>query len=208
MGLAQPKTYRYSFEEYLEAEREAVERSEFIDGEIYAMAGESGRHGDISMNLAAIIQSGLRGTNYRGRVKDTKVKSGILKSHFGKGMVSYPDLLVICGEPEYHDKFKDIVLNPAVIIEVLSETTEEFDRGVKFVRYRNFNDTLNDYILVSQDEAHIEHFIRQKNGDWLLKKYYGLDKSFRIDSINCVLHLSEIYERLEFEEIEKAEKLN
>ncbi len=200
MGLAQPKTYPYSFEEYLEAEREAGERSEFIDGEIYAMAGESSRHGEISMNLAGIIQNQLRGTNCRGRVKDTKVKSGILKSRFGKGMVSYPDILVICGEPEYHDKFKDIVLNPAVIIEVLSEGTEEFDRGVKFVRYRNFNDSLTDYILVSQIEPHIEHYIRQKNGDWLLKEYYGLEKSFRIDSINCSLNLSEIYERIEFEE--------
>lgn len=200
MGLAQPKTYLYSFEEYLETERIADERSELIDGEIYAMAGESSRHGDISMNLAGFIQNQLRGTNCRGRTKDTKVKSGALKDRFGKGMISYPDLVVICGEPEYHDKFKDIVLNPAVIIEVLSEATEEFDRGVKFIRYRNFNDTLTDYILVSQDEAHIEHYIRQKNGDWLLKEYYGLEKSFPIDSINCTLKLSEIYERIEFDD--------
>lgn len=115
-------------------------------------------------------------------------------------MISYPDIVVICGEPEYHDKHKDIVLNPAVIIEVLSGTTEEFDRGVKFMRYRNFNDTLTDYILVSQDEPHIELYIRQPNGDWLLKEYYGLDKSFRIDSINCTIDLAEIYERVEFED--------
>ncbi len=115
-------------------------------------------------------------------------------------MISYPDIVVICGEPEYHDKHKDIVLNPAVIIEVLSETTEEFDRGVKFMRYRNFNDTLTDYILVSQDEPHIEHFIRQKNGDWLLKEYYDLDKSFPIDSINCIFDLAEVYDRIEFED--------
>ena len=200
MGLAQPKTYLYSFEEYLEAERVADERSELIDGEIYAMAGESGKHGDISSNLAILIGSQLRGTSCRSRIKDTKVKSGALKERFGKGMISYPDLVVICGEPEYHDKFKDIVLNPAVIIEVLSDATEEFDRGVKFMRYRNFNDTLTDYILVSQDEAHIEHYIRQQNGDWLLKEYYGLEKSFPIDSINCTLKLSEIYERVEFDD--------
>jgi Uma2 family endonuclease len=200
MGLAQPKTYYYSLEEYLEIERRAGERSEFIDGEIYAMAGKSGRHGDISMNLAGIIQNQLRGTNYRGRTKDTKVKSGALKERFGKGMISYPDLVVICGEPEYHDRHKDVVLNPAVIIEVLSETTEEFDRGVKFMRYRNFNETLTDYILVSQDEPHVEHYIRQENGDWLLKEYYDLDAAFRIDSINCLLNLAEVYERIEFAE--------
>ena len=199
MGLAQPKTYFYSFEEYLEAEREADERSEFIDGEIYAMAGESGRHGDISANFLALIVAKLRGSECRARTKDTKIKSGALQTRFGKGMISYPDIVVICGEPEYHDKHKDIVLNPAVIIEVLSDTTEEFDRGVKFMRYRNFNDTLTDYILVSQDEPHIEHYIRQENGDWLLKEYYGLEKSFRIDSIDCLLELSEIYDRIEFD---------
>lgn len=200
MGLAQPKTYFYSFEEYLEAERRADVRSEFIDGKIYAMAGESGRHGDISTNLTALIATQLRGTNCRVRLKDTKVKSGAIKERFGKGMISYPDLVVICGEPEYHDQHKDIVLNPAVIIEVLSETTEEFDRGVKFLRYRNFNDTLTDYILVSQGEPHIEHYIRQENGDWLLKEYYGLEKCFRIDSINCAIDPAEVYERIEFEE--------
>ena len=141
----------------------------------------------------------IRGSECRARTKDTKIKSGVLQTRFGKGMISYPDIVVICGEPEYHDKHKDIVLNPAVVIEVLSETTEEFDRGVKFMRYRNFNDTLTDYILVSQDEPHIEHYIRQKNGDWLLKEYYGLEKSFRIDSIDCLLKLSEIYDRIEFD---------
>ena len=149
--------------------------------------------------LIGIIGLQLRGTENRVRAILTKVKSGALKERFGKGMISYPDLVVICGEPEYHDKHKDIVLNPAVIIEVLSETTEEFDRGVKFMRYRNFNDTLTDYILVSQDEPHIEHYIRQKNGDWLLKEYYGLDAEFRIDSIDCSLNLKDIYDRIEFE---------
>ncbi|MGI8495775.1 MAG: Uma2 family endonuclease [Pyrinomonadaceae bacterium] len=122
-----------------------------------------------------------------------------MKDRFGNGMISYPDIVVICGEPEYHDKHKDIVLNPAVIIEVLSDTTEEFDRGEKFMRYRNFNYTLTDYILVSQIEPHIEHFSRQKNGDWLLKEYYGWDAQFRIDSINCSLQSAEIYDRIEFE---------
>jgi len=200
MGLAKVKSKPYyTIEQYLNHEREADERSEFIDGEIYAMAGESGAHGDISMNLAGILQSQLRGTNCRGRIKDTKVRSGALKEHFGKGMISYPDLVVICGEPEYHDKHQDIVLNPTVIIEVLSDSTAEFDRGVKFVRFRNFNPTLSDYILVWQDEPHIEHYTRQASGDWLLREYDGLDKSFPIDSVNCSLSMADIYDRIEFE---------
>jgi Uma2 family endonuclease len=200
MGLAKAKTEPYfTAEEYLTYEREADERSELIDGEIYAMAGESPAHGDISMNVAGILHNQLRGTNCRGRIKDTKVKSGALKERFGKGMISYPDVVVICGEPEYHDKHKDIVLNPTVIIEVLSESTADFDRGVKFTRYRMFNPTLTDYVLIWQDEALVEHYIRQENDDWLLKEYHGLDKSFRIDSINCSLSMAEIYERIEVE---------
>lgn len=200
MGLAKLKPYYYTLEQYLEIEREADERSEFVDGEIYAMAGESGKHGDISQNLAGILYNELRGSKCRARIKDTKVRSGSVKEKFGRGMISYPDLLIICGEPEYHDKHTDIVLNPTVIIEVLSESTAEFDRGTKFMRYRSFNPTLSDYILVSQDEAHVEHYIRQSNGDWVLREYYGADKTFQIDSIECSLNLADIYDRVELEQ--------
>ncbi len=199
MGLAEPKTYPYALEEYLELERSAELRSEFVDGEIFAMAGESGRHGDISASLLSSIVAGLRGSDCRARTKDTKVKSGALSKKFGKGMISYPDIVVICGEPEYHDKHKDVILNPKVVIEVLSESTEDFDRGTKFMRYRSFNDTLTDYILVSQDKPLIEHFIRQTNGDWLLKEYKGLKTEFQIESISCLLTLPEIYDRVEFD---------
>ncbi|MDQ2746906.1 MAG: Uma2 family endonuclease [Acidobacteriota bacterium] len=200
MALAKVKSNPYfTVEQYLEYEREADERSEFLDSEIYAMAGESRRHGDISANVTGILYVQIRGTPCRVRIKDTKVKSGALKERFGKGMISYPDVVVICGEPEYHDKHTDIVLNPTVIIEVLSESTADFDRGVKFTRYRMFNPTLTDYILIWQDEAIVEHYIRQASGDWLLKEYHGLDKTFRIDSIECSLNLADIYERVEFE---------
>ena len=116
-------------------------------------------------------------------------------------MISYPDLVVICGKPEYHDKHQDIILNPWVIIEILSDSTTEFDRGVKFMRYRNFNPTLSDYLLVWQDEPHVEHYTRQANGNWLLREYDGLDKSFRIALINCSLNMADIYDRVEYEQI-------
>lgn len=200
MGIAKLKSKPYyTVEQYLNWEREGDERSEFLDGEIYGMAGESGAHGDISTNLTMNLALQLRGTNCRARTKDSKVRSGALKEHLGRGMVSYPDLVVICGEVEYHDEQKDVILNPKVVIEVLSDSTEEFDRSTKFMRYRNFNPTLTDYILVSQTEPHVEHYIRLENGEWLLREYDGLDKSFQIDSINCTISLNDLYERVSFE---------
>ena len=200
MGLAQRKVKPYyTVDQYLNWERQADERSEFVDGEIYAMAGESGTHGDISMNLAGMLQNQLKGTPCRARTKDSKVRSGAMKEHLGRGMISYPDMVVICGEVEYHDDQKDVIVNPKVILEVLSDSTEEFDRGTKFIRYRNFNPTLTDYILISQTESHVEHYLRLENGQWLLREYDGLDKSFQIDSINCTISLSELYDRVAFE---------
>ena len=190
---------RYTVEQYLEWERQADERSEFVDGEIYAMAGESGAHADISMNLAVLLGTQLKGGECRARTKDTKVRSGAVKEQFGRGMISYPDMVVICGEPEYHDAHKDIVLNPKVVFEVLSESTEEFDRGTKFMRYRNFNPTLTDYFLIAQHEPHVEHYLRRENGEWLMREYDGLDTKFTIDSINCSISLSDLYDRVEFE---------
>lgn len=188
----------YTIDQYLAWERQAEERSEYLDGEIYAMAGESGAHADISANIVGMLQSQLKGTDCRVRSKDTKVRSGALKEQFGRGMISYPDLVVICGEPQYHDHHKDIILNPRVVIEVLSDSTEEFDRGAKFMRYRNFNPTLTDYILISQDEPHVEHFIRLENGEWLLREYDGLASSFPVDSISCTISLADLYDRVEF----------
>lgn len=201
MGLPKLKVEpSYTLEQYLDWEREAEQRSEYIDGEIYQMAGESGAHADICTNLTMIVASQLRGKPCRARSKDTKVKSGAIENRLGKGMICYPDLVVICGEPRYHDRYRDVVLNPGAIVEVLSDSTAAFDRGVKFTRYRMFNDTLTDYVLISQDEPHVEHYIRQENGDWLLREFYGLDKNFRLDSIDCSLALSEIYDRVEFAE--------
>ncbi len=115
-------------------------------------------------------------------------------------MFSYPDLVVICGEPQYHDEHQDIVLNPAAIIEVLSESTEAFNRGEKFHRYQLWNPTLTDYILVSQSAPVVEHYVRQADGSWSYSIYQGLEQSFSIASINCMLRLSEVYDRIVFPE--------
>ncbi len=211
--LKEKKARQYTVEQYLEMERESPERHEFVDGQIYQMAGESGNHGDVSVNLTREISLQLKGKDCRARSKDTKIKSGGFsqrKANSTKGMFSYPDLVVICGEPEYHDKFKDIVLNPQVSIEVLSDSTEVFDRSAKFTRYRMFNQTLTDYVLVSQDKPMVEHFIRQTDESWKLFIYFGLDKIFKIDSIDCELKLTEIYDRIVFskEALDFIEEIN
>jgi len=191
----------YTVDEYLEMERQSLERHEFIDGEIFLMAGESDEHGDISVNLIRELSLQLKDKNCRVRTKDAKIKSGGFTQKIGqstKGMFSYTDLTVICGEVEHHDKKKEIILNPKVIIEVLSESTEIFDRNDKFTRYKMFNETLTDYVLVSQDKPMIEHFIRQNDNSWKVFTYIGLDKVCGIESIECELKLAEIYDRVNF----------
>lgn len=199
--MAFPKTkFVYTIENYLNIDRSEDERYEYLDGEIYLMAGESDAHGDISTNLIGILYNNLKGTNCRARAKDTKVRSGSLpqKPRSTKGMFSYPDVVVICGEPQYLDEHRDVILNPSVIFEVLSESTEQFDRGEKFLRYGNWNPTLTDYVLISQDKPLVEHYIRQADGGWTLYRYSDLDADFTVETINCRFKLADIFDRVEF----------
>ncbi|HJQ22433.1 MAG TPA: Uma2 family endonuclease [Blastocatellia bacterium] len=197
----------YTIEQYLAIERRSEERYEYLDGEIFAMAGESIAHGDICTSLGGFLHSQLRGTPCRVLVKDTKVRSGPNPPpRSTKGLFSYPDLVVICGKVQFHDEHQDVVLNPIVIIEVLSESTESFDRGEKFLRYQEWSPTLSDYLLVWQTRPAIEHFIRQPNGSWSYHLYSGLDQKLIINSINCELRLAEVYERVVFPSEETDEE--
>jgi Uma2 family endonuclease len=209
--MAKPQAqFIFTEEEYLEFERNSDERHEYLDGHLILMAGESDEHGDISANLAGILVTHLRGKPCRARTKDTKVRSGALPRppHNTKGLYSYPDLVVICGEPKHLDSYRDVITNPAVIIEVLSRTTEDHDRRVKFTRYRTWNDTLTDYLLVSQNQAFVEHFLRREDGEWIYRSYWGLGQEVPIDSIQCVLLTTDIYDRINFPETadEEAEE--
>ena len=190
----------YSAEEYLAFERQADERHEYVDGFIYATAGESPTHADISANLVILVGEQLRDSLCRVRTKDTKVRSGPSARHSMKGLFSYPDLVVICGEPQYHDDHRDVVINPRVITEVLSESTEARDRGVKFHRYRTWSPSLTDYVLVWQIAPIIEHYTRQPDGSWSYHVYDGIEVSFSIESINCTLKLADVYARIVFPE--------
>jgi Uma2 family endonuclease len=115
-----------------------------------------------------------------------------------KGLFSYPDLVVICGEPQYLDRFRDVVINPSVIIEVLSQSTEQFDRTTKFMRYNNWNPTLTDYVLVAQSRPLIELYSRQADGSWNYRYAVGLESRLTIKSIHCTLSLAEVYDRVPF----------
>jgi Uma2 family endonuclease len=192
---------RHTDEEYLAMERGSEERHEYLDGQIYAMAGETLEHGIICTNLSWIIRGQLLSKPCLVLSKDMKVRSGPLlrSSQVTKGLYSYPDLLVVCDQPEFHDDYKDVLLNPVVIIEVLSATTEAYDRGQKFLRYRTWLKSLTDYIVVSQYEPLVEHFTLQPDGVWAISAtVVELDGSVSVNSIGCVLSLKEVYDRVVF----------
>ncbi|HYV39253.1 MAG TPA: Uma2 family endonuclease [Gemmataceae bacterium] len=198
MSVAQLLKPEFTVDEYLALERASDQRLIYLDGEIFAMAGESGEHADITSNIVITLGNQLKGKPCRVRSKDTKVRSGIMPMSglSVRGMFSYPDIVVICGEPEYHDAHEDVVINPKVIVETLSESTEAFDRGEKFERYKTWNPTLSDYLLVSQTSYEIQHSSRQADGTWLTRVYKGLDAKVEIASIDCVLRLADIYDRV------------
>ncbi len=197
-----PRT-RTTVDEYLAVERMAFERHTFLDGDVLVMAGESDAHGDISTNIVGLLVPQLKGTPCRARTKDTKVRCALapLKGHERKGLFFYPDIVVICGEVEHHDAHRDIILNPKAIFEVLSPSTEAFDRGEKFTRLQNCNPTLSDYI-VSQDRPQVEHLQRKTDGEWTYRLHQGLEANVMIASISCTLKLADVYDRVVFEAVE------
>jgi Uma2 family endonuclease len=199
MGLPQPKSL-FTVDEYLAFERKADERHYYLDGEIFAMAGENDAHGIITVNVVVTLGSQLKGSPCQARTKDTKVRSGPIpeSGRLSRGLFTYPDILVVCGEPEYHDAFTDVILNPAAILEVLSPSTEAFDRGEKFNRLQTWNPTLRDFLLVSQDQARIEHYSRQADGSWSYQRHVGLETEFAISSIRCTLKVADVYDRIKF----------
>ena len=204
MGLAKVKSVpRLTPEEYLESERESVERREFLDGRIYAMAGESLSHSRICTNLSGEVRSSLRGKPCEPLSPNMKVRTS------SASLFAYPDLTIVCGDPQFHDRKKDVLTNPRVIFEVSSPSTATYDRTTKFQKYSMGNETLTDYILVSQDRPFVEHFRRQSDGNWLYRSLSELSDIVEIVDIDCILRLEEIYERVEFEpeaEIEGTER--
>lgn len=202
MGLAKVKTsVNFTPDEYLRFEREAGTRHEFLDGEIYEMAGESLSHSRICINLAAEVHNKLRGKSCEALSPNMKVRTS------AASLFAYPDLTIVCGEPLFHDAKKDVLTNPKVIFEVLSPSTADYDRTTKFQKYRMGNETLTDFILVSQDKFFVEHFVKQPDGNWLYHSYGEITDVLKIETIECEIILAEIYDRVEFVEETQEEEV-
>lgn len=197
MGVPQTQL-DYSFDDYLANEREKEYRHEYLDGQAYAMAGGSLEHSTACANISGELYIQLKKKPCRALSPNMKVLSGKYSPGESKGLFSYPDVSVVCGEPKFHDERHDVLLNPTLIIEVLSPGTELFDRGEKFKRYRTCLDTLQDYVLVSSASPQIELFQRQPDGFWLYSAVTGLDATIQLPSIDCTLALADVYDRIEF----------
>ena len=176
-------------EEYLAIERAAEFRSEFLNGEMFAMSGVSLQHGRLQQNLTFELMTRLRGSGCEAIHSAVRVR-------VSASMYVYPDASVVCGPPLLGDDKQDILLNPVVIFEVLSPSTEKYDRGLKFQSYRTI-ESLKDYILVDQEKMRIEHYIRQTAG-WTLRDCQHPDEELQIDSIGVSIPLRQIYEGVEF----------
>jgi Uma2 family endonuclease len=180
----------YSPEEYLALERKADYKSEYVNGQIIAMAGASRQHNLIAGNLYREVSQQLRGRPCEAYISDMRVKVS------RTGLYTYPDVVVIYGEIRFEDASNDTLLNPLVIAEVLSASTEAYDRGEKFAHYRRL-ESLQEYLLVSQDKVHIEHYVRQ--GDqWVLSEVSDLHDTLHLASIGCDVVLQEIYHKVQF----------
>ncbi len=173
-------------------ERETDYKSEYLDGEIFAMAGASEAHILIEANVSAEF-------NIQFREKPCQVYTSNMKIYLSKhGMYAYPDAVVVCGEPIYRDKYKDNLINPLLIVEILSPSTEAYDRGEKFLRYRKL-ETFKEYVLISQHAPHIDHYFKQENNKWVLSECDGLQDSIELPSLEMALSLSSIYAKVKFD---------
>ncbi|MCW3098156.1 MAG: uncharacterized protein JWL77_3774 [Chthonomonadaceae bacterium] len=186
---------------YLKLEREAATKSEYIDGQIYAMSGASRQHNRITVDVSGLIHAQLKSGPYEGFASNMRVKVS------DGSMYAYPDVVVACREARFEDEEMDTLLEPTVIIEVFSDGTEKNDRGKKFARYQRI-ESLREYVLISQDEARIECYTRQPDDRWILSKAESLEALIELESIGCVLPLTEVYARIRFEGEEAAETAN
>jgi Uma2 family endonuclease len=191
MSSAQPKIF-LTPEEYLVLERKAERKSEYFGGEMFAIGGASKEHNLIVANVIIALGVQLKKRPCEVYPSDMRVKVS------DTGLYTYPDVVVVCGEPQFDSAFaeqKDTLLNPIVIVEVLSDSTEQYDRGKKFSYYRRIA-SLAEYLLIAQDECRVEQYVRQSDGRWLLSETSNLADTIVLSSINCQIALKEIYDKV------------
>ncbi|HYW13251.1 MAG TPA: Uma2 family endonuclease [Longimicrobium sp.] len=177
---------RYTPEEYFALERNAEFKSEYLDGRIVAMTGASSVHATIAGNVFAELRTRLRGGSCRAFISDLRIQVA------GGRRYTYPDASAVCGEPRFMDGTPDTLMNPALIVEVLSPSTEAYDRGDKFLHYRGI-ESLQEYVLVAQDRVLVERFVRAGEF-WTLSTVSDGDASLELTSVGCEIPLREIYE--------------
>lgn len=187
--MATQSFLRISEEEYLQLERAAEFRNEFVDGQIFAMSGGSPRHSMIAGSFQSELRLALRGGDCNVFTSDLKVRSPQSRSYV------YPDVSVVCNKLEMHPGTDDVVTNPVMIVEVLSPSTAAYDRGKKFALYREIP-SLKEYVLVHTTDAHIERFTRGAEATWIFRDYEGLQAAIDFDSIGCAIRLSDLYEKV------------
>ena len=188
----QPKL-QLTFDDWLEGERASLEgRSEYLDGEVFAMTGASVEHNAIVVNIVRELSIQMKGRPCQVYANDLKVR--IRPADAGK----YPDLIALCGEHQFQDGRRDVLLNPSLIVEVLSDSTEAYDRGKKFAIYRQIP-SLREYLLISQHQVQVELFSRGDDGRWTLSDYSALSDSVLLPSVGCTLSLAEVYDKVDLQ---------
>ncbi len=183
--------------QYLDLERAAPHKSEYLHGQIYAMAGASYEHNLLVANALGELRNALRHSECRAVANDLRVQVA------ATGMYTYPDVVVICGQPQFADAALDTLLNPTVIVEVLSPSTELCDRGEKFAHYRRLP-SLADYVLIAQDKRRVEHYVRQDR-QWVLTVQEETTDTLAFASAPCALSLASLYENINFSPQESLE---
>lgn len=173
-------------EEYLERERRAASKSEYVDGRVFAMAGASENHNLLQTAAGALLYPQVRRHGCRLYPSDMKVRIPASRAYV------YPDLTIVCGEPQFEDDQRDILLNPTVISEILSPSTAMYDRTEKFARYRRIP-SLREYLLIAQDAPLVERFVRQDDGQWLWSVAEQLTEGVALPSVGCTLALADLY---------------
>ncbi|HWK89648.1 MAG TPA: Uma2 family endonuclease [Longimicrobium sp.] len=194
----QPHTAFVTLDDFLATVEVTEDRSEYVDGRVVAMAGASFAHNVIVQNISGMLYSRLRGGPCRVLGQGMLLKPKHAENAF------LPDVLVVCGQPQIEHRHADLLMNPVLLIEVLSPSTADYDHGKKWENYRRIP-TVQDYLLVSQDRPRVERYTRHGDGLWLFSETAGVDGEIRLDSVNAALPLAEIYEGVPASEARSAE---
>jgi Uma2 family endonuclease len=187
---------KYTLEEYLELDHNSEEKIEFWDGHVFTLAGANINHNRIQRNCTTYLQNKLQSRKCEVFPSDTRIKVPIYPPY------RYPDLSALCGKPIIEKLGKqELLVNPQLIVEILSDSTESFDRGDKFTYYKSI-ESFNEYILIAQHRPHITQYVKQSENTWSYQEINGLDNQIHIYSMDCDLDLSQIYENVEFPPIQ------